>query len=504
MSNPQKLHIISYINCIYNAIKQNIILFAIVVGVNIWQFDFSEIRDYIGLGIVLMFFIISLVSQILEVYSTRYWLEDDHFIVTHGVFNKNRKELNVRKIQSFETTQGVIDQLVNGVKLQIKTPSDGVELETITKSQSQMIEQSIRNKQLELLQKGDLQLENKKHDLQDTQSLDNEQTDNQNIIFKMSFKTLLLMALTSGAVGVTFAALSPIFNSVEDFIPWDSLTHGILSWVNSAFKIVFVITVALIIVSYIVGTAIMMIRYYHYTVTQSHSQLKVSYGLLNVKNITVPTDRLQAVVEKQSLLRKLFGYTSIHFIITSDSDVTSEVDVSTKGRVMILPFIKQHEAYRILADLVPEMDFIKIDKGMPLRSFHRHFFIFSVIILILASIGTYFWSVWSFGIAAVLILIRILHAWVYFKCSGMAQNDSEIAVSELTFLTLNSYYFKKDKILEIETEQHPFLQRARLATINFILAKGAIFQGVTLKFEDEHKVENVTSTFLRGESNDNL
>ena len=91
------------------------------------------------------------------------------------------------------------------------------------------------------------------------------------------------MALTSGAVGVTFAALSPIFNSVEDFIPWDSLTHGILSWVNSAFKIVFVITVALIIVSYIVGTAIMMIRYYHYTVTQSHSQLKVSYGLLNVK-----------------------------------------------------------------------------------------------------------------------------------------------------------------------------------------------------------------------------
>ena len=123
---------------------------------------------------------------------------------------------------------------------------------------------------------------------------------------------------------------------------------------------------------------------------------------------------------------------------------------------MILPFIKQHEAYRILADLVPEMDFIKIDKGMPLRSFHRHFFIFSVIILILASIGTYFWSVWSFGIAAVLILIRILHAWVYFKCSGMAQNDSEIAVSELTFLTLNSYYFKKIKYLKLKLNNTHF------------------------------------------------
>ena len=62
-----------------------------------------------------------------------------------------------------------------------------------------------------------------------------------------------------------------------------------------------------------------------------------------MKNLTVPTDRLQAVLEKQSFLRKIFGYTSIHFIITSDMDIESKDDASDNGKIMILPFIRQKE-----------------------------------------------------------------------------------------------------------------------------------------------------------------
>ena len=109
-----------------------------------------------------------------------------------------------------------------------------------------------------------------------------------------------------------------------------------------------------------------------------------------MKNLTVPTDRLQAVLEKQSFLRKIFGYTSIHFIITSDMDIESNDDASDNGKIMILPFIKQKEAYEIIGKLVPEMKFNKVENVMPWRGFHRHFFIPSIIILILASIGTYF------------------------------------------------------------------------------------------------------------------
>ena len=41
------------------------------------------------------------------------------------------------------------------------------------------------------------------------------------------------------------------------------------------------------------------------------------------------------------------------------------------------------------------MKFNKVENIMPWNGFHRHF-IPSIIVLILASIGTYFWSAWSF------------------------------------------------------------------------------------------------------------
>ena len=62
----------------------------------------------------------------------------------------------------------------------------------------------------------------------------------------------------------------------------------------------------------------------------------------------MPTERLQAVVEKQSFIRKLFGYTSIYFIITSDLEVKSNEDVSENGKIMILPFINKKRLILLL------------------------------------------------------------------------------------------------------------------------------------------------------------
>jgi uncharacterized membrane protein YdbT with pleckstrin-like domain len=37
----------------------------------------------------------------------------------------------LRRIQTLDTTQGIINQIVGGVKLQIKTPSDGIDLDPV-------------------------------------------------------------------------------------------------------------------------------------------------------------------------------------------------------------------------------------------------------------------------------------------------------------------------------------------------------------------------------------
>ncbi len=154
-------------------------------------------------------------------------------------------------------------------------------------------------------------------EVQNTDSMLNQK--NKRIpIYQMNFKESLFMAMTSGAIGVTLAALVPIYGAVRELIPWSKLNHEISQWVQIVSISVLIIILLVLIVAYIIGTIITMIRFYGFSVMLENEQLKIEYGLFNKKKVTVPTKRLQAVVERQSYIRRLFGYTAIHFIITSD------------------------------------------------------------------------------------------------------------------------------------------------------------------------------------------
>ena len=136
MSEPQKLHPISYFNGIINAIKQNIVVFFIFIIFQLKDFDYANPESYLWIGIVFVFFLISYISQIVGIMNTR-------FILTTGIFNKKRKELNIKRIQSVDMTQGVVNQIIGGVDLQIKTPSDGIVLSVISKKQGEYLERYI-------------------------------------------------------------------------------------------------------------------------------------------------------------------------------------------------------------------------------------------------------------------------------------------------------------------------------------------------------------------------
>jgi len=508
MYSPQKLHPISYVTGIIEAIKQNIVLIIIFFVFNIRDFDYTNIYAYIFPGIITIFFLFSFIAQVLKVYNTRYWIENDHFILATGIFTKERKELNIRRIQTLDTSQGIVNQIVGGVNLQIKTPSDGLELDTVSKKQSDFIQKTIKEKQSELSfehnqtdnqadNQADIQLENQ-NEVSDI--VTNIQSKPQSVsLYKLNFKELLLMALTSGAIGVAFATLSPIIGGLSDVIPWHWFTDEFLQ-ISQAISVIVLLTISVIIlISYIVGTLIVIIRNFNYTVIKNGNQLNIKYGLFNVKSITVPTDRVQAVVEKQSFLRKLFGYTSLHFVITSDMDGLDGDDVTLNGNVMILPFIKREKAYEIIAGLMPNMKFEDAKEGMPWSGFHRYFWQPSVVLIIIAAIINHFWQPWVFLIAGILILLLIIRSYLVIKYSGLKINEDELVVRNVTLFGFKNSYFKQDKILGMEVRRNPFLIKSDLANFNFIIAKAAGNEAIGLKFNPKQHVDMLQSWYLRGD-----
>ena len=94
----------------------------------------------------------------------------------------------------------------------------------------------------------------------------------------MSFKQLLFMAMTSGAIGITLITLFSNCGSFSDIIPWEKL-GGELSYVLKSTFFIIIAIVVVLIMSYIIGTCLAFIRYYGYKVTQQGHQLKIQYGL---------------------------------------------------------------------------------------------------------------------------------------------------------------------------------------------------------------------------------
>lgn len=516
MSSPNKLHPISYVNGLITAIKQNFFVFIVFIFFQLKDFDFSNPKSYIWPGLLFTIFVITYCSQIIKAYTTRYWIDNDKFILTKGLFNKERKELNIERIQSIDTSQTLINQLIGGVELKIKTPSDGIELSVITKKQSELIEQQIDHLQLEILNgkntevnqinQDKVDIEINKDRVQDKDKYNTNDKLLQQQIYHMPFKQLLFMSLTSGAIGLAFATIGPTFGVFSNFIPWSKLgeTFGVIA--HALTITIIAIVVCIIAISYVVGTILNIMRYFDFCVTYDAKQLKITYGLFNKKKITVPTERVQAIVEQQSYVRRIFGYTAIHFIITSDFNINNDNDDgNNNGNIIVLPFIKRKHAYQVIQKLIPEMEFQQIVPGMPRKGFHRHFLIPTLVVIAVTVCCLYFWSqfLWLIvSMATIVILLFIVKAIIYTKNAGLKITNNELTIRTITLFNRRTYYLKRNKIIGFDTFQHPLLKRSHLINFKVIIAKGLDKKKIGLKFATEKQVLILKDWFERGESHE--
>ncbi|UXR77844.1 PH domain-containing protein [Staphylococcus sp. IVB6227] len=495
MYSPQKLHPISYVMSIFNAIKSNIIPLLLFLLFAIKDFDYTKPSNYIFPGIVTFFFLITLVNDAIKAFRTRYWIEGTHFIVTTGLFNLERKELNISRIQSMDTSQNLIHQIVGGVRLQIQTPSDGIALETITQAQSEWIQAELEKVKFDL---NESKIETEDSEVTDVESFAKTiNTPPEEELYQLSTKNLLFMAMTSGAIFVALATLSPILTAMIDYIDWHWLTEEVSSIVNSAVLITTVIVATGIIISYLVGILITFFRYYNYTLKRQGDYLTIRYGLLNVKKVTVPLKRIQAVIEHKSYLRTLFGYTAYDFVITSDMEVDLENDFAD-GRVMVLPFIHKREVHDLLASMVPHMQFGEVSHSIPWRGFHRRFWIESLVLIIIAAIVHYYFWVWVWIPVVFYIVVRIFKSYMMILKAGWHVAGDEMAIRRVSYTGFRTTYFKHDKILGWQREYHPVMANAQLNHFYFTLAKGSLSTDVGLEFVDTQDVDDIQSWYIKG------
>ncbi|MXQ51120.1 PH domain-containing protein [Salinicoccus hispanicus] len=486
MYSPQKLHPIAYLGSVVNGIKNLWIPLLIVLFQSreaIFSGNISMKYILIAGGVLILAIVLFGGMDFLNKYRTRFWIEDGKFIYKDGVITNREKELDVRRIQSIDFSEPIFHRLFGAVKLDITTPGDGIKIDTIKKSQAISLQDILYDEKSYIRDEVEAgassewpRVTEDEHGTQETAS---------EVLYHMDGKSLLLMSMTSGALG-TFLAL--VFGFIN-LIGANFLIERYFDYFEDAVaSIALAIGLAVglfIVVGYAIGILIMAMKYYKYSLEMKHDDLIVEYGLLEKKHQSVNINRVQNIIVKDSIIRRMIGYYSLSVTITSDSLDSEDID----GTVDLLPFIKRDRLYEIVQHIFPNYHVEAPTGKVPGRGYRRYFQVMTAILLIVTAVVQYFWFDYAWIIGLVLILVFVASGIYSARNSGYAIHGNEINLMTVGFFKRSHYVIKQEKLIEAEWVYNPFLRRDDLGIITLVTAAGILGSRATLKFIDQQDID---------------
>lgn len=505
MYNPQKLHPVAYAGSVVKGIK-TMFFPAIIIFFNMREELFSgsinPLMLFGGIGILALIFIVFTGFDMLNIYRTRFWIENNKFVFKNGIFTRNEKELDIKRIQSIDFNQPFFHRIFGAVQLDILTPGDGIKIDTIKKSQGEDIQKVIYETQQDIESEetgvniGDASVWPKE---QNTEIAPKTAVREFATLKKMNFKELILMAMTSGGLGVFAAIFFGVLNVVGGEILIENYFEYVSGIVRSLIFSIVIASMVFVIIGYVIGTVIIMVRNYDYTLKQSGDDLTVEYGLFSKKNKSVNINRVQNVIISDSILRRLIGYYALSVSITSDSLESDAID----GKVQLLPFIKKKELYSILGDIFPNYHLDLPKRIVPFRAIRRYFQLTLLFFIIGISVMAYFFHgetfMLYFYIGAAVILLLLIASGIYSARNvGYAIYKDEINMMTASFFTRRHYAIKRDKIIDTTYRRNPFLHRADLGHIEVSTPGGIASSSAEIKFIEKHDIETIWAFIERG------
>lgn len=163
MHEPQKLHPLAYLSSAFSFVKNMFVpIFLVALNTNFSNLNFIELVRSIStvamlvLSIVVILIIVSALVEMLNIYRTRFWIEDNKFHYHDGVFVKREKELNIRRIDSVDISEPVYLRIFGASRLKVTTPGEGLTISVMKKTQASELQETLyyEKEKLEAIDEG--------------------------------------------------------------------------------------------------------------------------------------------------------------------------------------------------------------------------------------------------------------------------------------------------------------------------------------------------------------
>lgn len=472
MSNSKRLHPISAVTNFFKQLKELIVPFVafFVFGTrasegDLWFFvgSIAVVLVVLGLGV-------------LNWLRFSYRLEEGELRMEYGLLVRKKRYIPFDRIQSLDFSEGILHRPFGLVKVKVETAgSSGAAdaeavLTAITKEEANWIQETIAQTKNKLAEEA-----------VDTKV---EDTVEEHVIYKITSKELLLLATTSGGVGVVLSAMVAFLSQLDDLIPYESAYREVEKMISNGIVIVAVLVFLGFLLAWIVALIGTMVKFAQFTVKKTEREIIISRGLLEKRQITIPLNRIQAVRISENILRQPFGLCSVYIISAGGSVRNTE-----GSKVLLLPAVKKVQVAHILQQHLPISSTSQAFNKPPKRSLSRYLLrgILMVVPLVIAAITIF--KLW--GLLSIMLFV-FSSAWSYliYKDAGWSIEGQQLNIQYRGFIK-HTLFMKKPNVQSLDYKESIFQKRKNLATIRSLIKSGMGAIGgtiVDIEMEDAREI----------------
>lgn len=498
MSNKRyQLHWITAVLSVLKTLKDMIvpiILLVFVNGVNDtgkWYFDYLT---FIIFGFLLIVFF---TTGIIKWRRYVYWFEDNELRIEYGLFVKKKRYIPFDRIQSLDYTEGILHRPFNLVKVNVETAGGSAsakaeaELTAITKDAAEIIEIEIAEAK-----------KRKRSAIEETEMIDGvdgidrvdefieevvEAEPMTRNIFKMSTKDLLVLATTSGGIGLILSGAVVFLTQISDILPIDTIYEEVSDFIKSGIFLLAIVIFLIFLLIWGISVGMTFLSYYNFTVQVVDKDIVITRGLLEKKRVTVPLNRVQSVRVVENPFRQLFGYATV-IIDSAGGGITGE-----GAKINLFPIVKKKEVNTPLQDLFPELILASPVNKLPKRSKRFYYRIDLFWTIPVAGILSYYF--FPYGLLSLLIIPVLLLLGLWRHHSASYQLSGNQLTMRFREISLQTVYVMKKRIQSMEIKQNYFHRKKRVATVSAAIKSGMLAFNASVGHMEEQDAEQILNWY---------
>lgn len=446
---------------------------------------FQQAKLWTIVGLITLFLVV-LIGDVIAYFMFGYQLFENEILVKQGLFVKKVNHIPYDRIQNVTANQWFFLKPFKLEELEIETAghSEGPEVSLVA------VSVELKNELNHYRQNSGRPVTEVDDETDNSKEKMNGQT------YSITWRELIKFSLTSPAFLSGLLVVLAVYGKVEHAISkqmYEQVAHEFIHW---GWLLVVLGMLVIILIFYIVSVFVLIAKYYHFHLAMENNQFEMQYGFFKTKKTSISQARIQAVVVKQTLLRRVLHIATVKLVIISNSK--SE---ETEKDIIVMPVIETSKLKAFFQRFFPD---IPIKAWQPQATGHETYYYnlrnglyFSLITDVLAGLLLFKFSYVLLVVAIVVsAIIWLVPAYLNARRADLqVLNSKYVCLQNNQITSKNTYFIPKHSIQLLDRRQSIWLSKKGFAHLRLSCRSGITERILKVKYLPQKRVDTVLSWY---------